>query len=189
MRNLIFLLVGSFVLLALPSVIGHETLAQTRRKTKIDVKYDKKKDVSTVRLEELVLWKSPVGFQQVTMSVSFDYPKRVIVTPKTVSLRFRAVTDDRSPFLGEKLEAMVDGVRAELGKFKDFDSRSLTPTRGQFLFDKVDNSISYADFVKLAQARSLTMIVASKDYKLSVEQMQMLRDFLEVMQAEGHELK
>ncbi len=189
MRNLIFLLASLFVVHPYPLLKGYESLAQTRRKTKVDVKYDKRKELSTVWLEELVLWKNPVGFQQVTMAASFNYPKRVIVTPKTVSLRFRSATEDRSPFVGDKLVAVVDGVRLELGKFEDFDNRSLTTTPGNFLFDRVSNSISYEDFVKLAQARSLTMIVASRDYKLSTEQIQMLRDFLELMQAQGQEFK
>ena len=53
----------------------------------------KKKDMTShFELEELILWKNPSRFEKVSMFVGFEYPKRIIATPKFVSLVFESAT-------------------------------------------------------------------------------------------------
>jgi hypothetical protein len=94
------------------------TATRSGRKTKVDVHYDKKKDISTARLEDIILWQNPVVFEQIAMVVAFDYPKRTIVTPNSVSLLFFSVTKDRTLLHTDSLAAEVDKVRLDLGKLE-----------------------------------------------------------------------
>jgi hypothetical protein len=157
-----------------------------KRKTKVDVRYDKKKALTTVRLEELILWKNPIHFEQIGMIVEFDYPQRIIVTPKTVSIVFHSATRDGRPFPTDSLVALLDGIRLDLGEMEGGDG-NLGP--GRSFLERRRISISYQDFSRITQAKKVVMLVGDRKYDLSDEQVQSLRDFLEFMQQEGQEFK
>src|SRR5437867_1575544 len=99
--------------------VGSESPQKTStRKTKVDVRYNTKTDITTVQLEELIIWKSPIRFEEIRMTFGFDYPKRTIVTPKLVSLRFIAATKDWDPFPVDDVDVMLDGARFNVGKME-----------------------------------------------------------------------
>jgi hypothetical protein len=158
-----------------------------RRKTKVDVRYDKKKDLTTVRLEELVLWTNPIHFEQIGMLVEFEYPQRIIVTPKTVSLIFYSATQDFRAFPTDSLVALLDGIRLDLGKMEGGNGDLGGPHR--FTLERRRSSISYQDFSRIASAKKLVMLVSDRKYDLTDEQIQSLHNFLELMQQEGQEFK
>jgi hypothetical protein len=163
--------------------------SNARRKTKVDVKYDKKTDLSTARLERIVLWEHPIGFEQISMTVSFDYPKRTIVTPKSVSLAFSSVTKGRRGFVNEDCLATVDGSKVDLGPLERRGNRDLMVVPGGSYFDRVQVTIPFADFARLAHAKKTTLAVGGNSCDLKDDQIQMLADFLQLMQQEGLEFK
>jgi len=194
MRDSIIIIVLSTIALSSPlthfSEISTPAAGQskTARKTKVDVKYDKKRDLTTVRLEDLILWKNPAFFEQVTMAIAFDYPKRTIATPKSVSVVFYSATKDRTAFRNEDFVATLDGVRLDLGKMERRGNRNLN-SPGGFFFDTVRTSIPYQEFLRIAQAKKLRLEVGGDTYDLSAEQLQSLANFLQLMQQEGQEFK
>lgn len=169
------------------SPASQQSPAVPTRKTKVDVRYDKKKALTTIRLEELTLWKNPIHFEQIGMIFAFDYPQRVIITPKTVSIGFYSATEDWTPFPTDSLVALLDGIRLDLGKMEGGDGKLGGP--GGFSLERRRTSISYQDFSRIAQAKKVVMLVGDRKYDLSDEQVQSLRDFLELMQQEGQEFK
>jgi hypothetical protein len=156
------------------------------RKTKVDVRYDKKGDKSTALLEDVILWKNPDRFEQLAMIVGFDYPKHIISTPKVVSLIFIAATRGWDPFPTDDIGTTVDGVRFEVGKLEPVN-RSLN--RPADAIDRRHASISYQDFSRLAKAKRASVSIGDRTYDLSDRQLQMLNDFLQLMQQEGQEFK
>ena len=165
---------------------------KSEHKTKVDLKYDHKKDVTTVWLDELKLWENPTGFEQVDITFSFDYPKRVIATPKTVLVTVRTAMQGGPLFDYQRdLVVTADGSRLSLGEMEGGDrrSRSLTPQRSEIYFEKLALAIPYEDFAAIARAKSVTVQIGERSYNLSDKQLQSLNDFLELMEAEGREFR
>ena len=165
------------------------TQPKQRRKTKVDVKYNKKKDLGIVILEQVMLWDSPGPFQEVRMNVSFTFPTHRIVTPKTVSMVFTAFTKETIEFKYDGFEAIIDGQRLDLGQMERARTfyRS-APPNGPF-FDVLQKAVPYDDFVRIATGKQVRLIVGGSPYDLSPDQRQMLSDFLMLMQQEGEEFK
>ena len=155
-------------------------------KTKVDIRYDKKKDMTTAELEELILWKNPSRFEKVSMFVGFEYPKRIIATPKFVSLVFESATRDWDPFPVDDVVATSDGARFELGK--------MAPRKGSLyragdVIERRRITISYLDFSRIAKAKKAAILIGDRKYDLTERHLQLLTDFLELMQQEGKEFK
>lgn len=162
--------------------------SKAEHKTNVGVKYDKKKDTTTVSLQDLILWTNPFGFEWVSLTVRFEYSKRAVVTPKAVSLIFISIARNMTAFRGEELGAVVDGVRLDLGKLKLPSDRNLSLSNG--LSTEVRGTpIPYQDFLRIAQAKKVRLEVGGNKYDLSESQIQSLNNFLQLMQQEGVELK
>jgi hypothetical protein len=167
--------------------MGPESPQKTStRKTKVDVRYNKKTDRTTVLLEELIIWKNPIRFEEIGMTVGFDYPKRTIITPKLVSLRFIAATKDWDPFPVDDVDVMLDRARFNLGKM---ESRKGSLYRAGDIIEGRRLSISYQDFSRIAKAHRVVILIGDRKYDLTDSHLQLLRDFLELMQQEGQEFK
>jgi hypothetical protein len=167
--------------------MGAESPQKTStHKTKVDVRYNKKTDITTVLLEELIIWKNPIRFEEIGMTVGFDYPKRTIITPKLVSLRFIAATKDWDPFPVDDVDVMLDGARFNVGKM---EPRKASLYRAGDIIEGRRLSISYQDFSRIANAHRVAILIGDRKYDLTDSHLQLLRDFLELMQQEGQEFK
>ncbi|HSE23775.1 MAG TPA: hypothetical protein VLB68_19050 [Pyrinomonadaceae bacterium] len=165
------------------------TKQKERRKTKVDVKYNKQKDLSVVVLEQLKLWDTPGTLGEVTMNVSFVFPTHRIVTPKTVSMVFTAYTKETIEFKYDGFEAIIDGQKVDLGHLERPHTfyRSVKP--GGPFFDVLEKAVPYEDFARIASGKQVRLIVGGSPYDLSADQRQILADFLTLMQQQGEEFK
>lgn len=194
---IIITLVASFIVSTLsvfPQGTNQPTAGQrkSKHKTKVDLRYDRKKEITTVWLDYMKLWENPTGFEQVDISFSFDYPKRTIVTPKTVLITIHAATEGGPRFEYQRdLMVVADGSKLSLGEMDGGDKRggSLTPRSGGVYFERLKLAISFEDFAVVARAGNVTVQIGERAYKLSDKQLQALSDFLELMQAEGREFR
>src|SRR5690349_13041176 len=66
---------------------------KTKRKTKVETRYDEKRGETLATIGPFELWKPPqnsvngeINYESIDLSVSFTYPGRKIVTPKSVTL-------------------------------------------------------------------------------------------------------
>lgn len=167
------------------------TASKSRRKTKVDVKYDKKKELTTVWLRDLILSKNPQGFEQINMSVSFSYPQHTIVKPKTVLIVIYSASMNGTLFdYYRDLAAIADGFRLKMGKMEYSSGQSeLTPLRATLSSEFLRLAIPYDDFSRIAKAKVAMVQIGERKYNLSDKQLQSLNDFLELMQQEGQEFK
>jgi hypothetical protein len=166
-------------------------LRKSERKTKVDLRYDKKKDITTVWLEYMPLWKNPLGFEQVDISFSFDYPKRTIVTPASVSVSVHSATKG-GPLFGNKCDliVMADGSSYSFGDMKGGcnQNRNLTSSRDTSL-ERLSAAIPFEDFSRIAKAKRVKIHIGGRTYDLSEKHLQSLYDFIELMRQEGQEFK
>jgi hypothetical protein len=167
------------------STVGHN---KTERKTKVNVNYDKKKDLTTVRLESMILWENPVEFEQVSLGVLFEYPKHIIITPKSVSLVFFSTAQYMTTFHSGELGAVIDGVPLNLGTLELPGNRDLRSPKAA-LSERLRLSIPYQYFMRIAQGKTIRLDVGGNKYDLSESQIQSLNNFLQLMQQEGVEFK
>jgi hypothetical protein len=164
---------------------GHN---KAERKTKVDVKYDKKKNVTTVRLESMVLSENPIEFEQVSMGALFEYPAHIIETPKSVSLIFFSTAQYMATFRNGALGAVIDGIPLNLGTFELPGNRNLRSPKGPFS-ETLRVSIPYQDFMRIAQGKTVRLEVGGNKFNLTESQIQALDNFLQLMQQEGVEFK
>jgi hypothetical protein len=166
-------------------------LRKSERKTKVDLRYDKKKDITTVWLEYMPLWKNPLGFEQVDISFSFDYPKRTIVTPTSVSVIVHSATKGWPLFENKcDLIMMADGSSFSFGDMKGGCNHNRNRASGRDTFlERLSAAIPFDDLSRIAKAKEVKIQIGGRTYDLSEKHVQSLNDFVELMRQEGQEFK
>ena len=198
MKYVVVTITFAAIILSYPSGVfsqgANQPSANQRKsegKTKVDLRYDKKKDTTTVWLEYMPLWKNPLGFEQVDISFSFDYPKRAIVTPTSVSVTVHSATKGWPLFENKcDLIVMADGSSFSYGDMKGGcnQNRNLTSGRDTSL-ERLSAAIPYEDFSRIAKAKEVKVQIGGRAYDLSEKHLQSLNDFVELMRQEGQEFK
>jgi hypothetical protein len=163
----------------------------SKHTTKVDVKYDKKKDLTTVWLKDLTLWKNPITFEQINMSVSFDYPKHIIVLPNSVLITIYSASKWGTLFENESdLIVIADNIRLSLGKMgREGEPNSALSSSATVFYERLKLAIPYENFSRIAKANKVEVRIGGRPYNLTDKQLQSLNDLLELMQQEGHEFK
>lgn len=176
---------------AIPAAVAQKPQAP-KRNLKVDVRYDKKKDVTTLRLEPLVIWEGgfAVPRDSMYMLVAFEYPKRTIVKPQEVWIHFDGGSGgDWEPFPTPNFAAVVDGVRLDLGTFEGGRGALIRSVpRGGIVIERRRQKVSFDNFAKIASARKLTLVIGDHDYDIATEHLQALNYFYQLMQQEGREI-
>lgn len=175
----------------MPEVLAQKS-STAKRNLKVDVKYDKKKDVTRLHLEPLTIWEGGFGVpgDKMHMHVAFEYPKRRIVKPQEVLVEFVGGSGgDWQPFPNANFAARVDGVRIELGAFEGGPGALMrTVPLGGVVYESRGHKVSFENFGKIATANKLTLVIGDHDYVISKEHLQALNDFYQLMQQEGRQL-
>jgi hypothetical protein len=156
----------------------------------VDATYDKKKDVTKIFLQPLLLWsnRQPDSFDQVRLFVGFEVPGTKIVKPKAVLFHFSASSSNVISFQSFEFSVLIDGTLLELGKLKGSQRRQINSPRSMTVYDDESITISYDDFTRIATSDSVTIIVGKRKFDLSGGQVRSLREFHALMQREGQEL-
>lgn len=123
------------------------------------------------------------------MSVAFEYPKRTIVTPKSVLIVIHSASNWQSLFDYDRdLVVTVDGSRLPLGKMEGNPNPSLSKKSSKF-FELLRQSIPYEDYARIAKAKKAKLQVGKQTFDLTEKQLLSLSDFLELMEQEGQEFR
>ena len=159
-------------------------------KIHVDATYDKKKNVTKLVLQPLLLWsnRQPDSFDQVRLFVGFEVPGTKIVKPKAVRFHFNASSSNVISFQSFEVSVLIDGTLVELGKLKGDQRRQINSPRSMTVYDDEWITISYEDFTRIATADSVTIIVGKRKFELAGRQVRSLREFHALMQREGQEL-
>ena len=177
-------IVAAFVAILITSAAVVPQSPSAGRAVEVTANYDKKKDLTTLYLGPLTLWKQPI-MQELTLAVSFDFPKRTITKPKEVLFGFQALSNESLMFPTMTFSVVVDDQRLDFGKMTgDWKGPS-----GGLMIEKLRMPVSYENFAQIVAGKKVTLIVAERNYDLSAEQMRALRGFHQVMQREGQQVQ
>lgn len=152
---------------------------------RVNAFYDKKKDVTTLSLQPLELYRNKINHDQVLLYVSFQCPKKTIVKPAEVSLRFNGFSSKSINFTSEDLSVVVDGDVLTLRKL----NRSRRGTSFDAVYEDATTTLSYEDFSRLARAEKASFLIGNRQMDLSELILVGLRQLHDVMQREGQEIK
>jgi hypothetical protein len=199
MRRLILISVFCAFWLACPPSARPQSAKQAKadHQTKVKVRYDKAKDLTTVSLEPLTVWSATGEIRSkdnLELSVAFKYPGHTIATPESVVLVITA-RDQTGPQFGHerKLTVISDDVSADLGEMELIDSQVMPNGRvgggGVWAFEMLRLSVPYQDWLRIANANNVKMQVGEKKFELSSKSRQSLHDFAELMQQVGQEFR
>ena len=199
MRRLIQITICCALWLACPSPANSQSARQTKpdHKTKVKVRYDKAKNLTTVSLEPLMVW-SATGeidsMDSVQMSAAFQYPEHTIATPKTVTLGITARGSMGTQFSHErKLTVVADDVPSDLGEMELVAGHVIRGPQmvggSMWAFEVLRLSVPYQDWLRMANADKVKIQVGGRKFELSSKTLQALRDFAELMQQQGQEFR
>ena len=167
-----------------------QTPATSTQPIQVNASYDKKKDVTRLVLQPLLLWTNPNPDQveQVRLFVGFECPSKKIVRPKEVLFRFSAQSQNFLSFPSLEFSVSIDGALLELGKLKGSQRNQIYPN-SRIIYEDESITISYEDFTRIVTANNVTIIIGKRKFDLPSEEIRLLREFHKLMQREGQEIK
>ena len=158
-------------------------------KTKVDLKYDKAKNLSSVTLP-LSIWEGISKTDSLDLDVTFAYPGHVIVTPSMVRFRFFVSDDPAFGINDEALVFHVDGARLDLGNMKEVHHSNRT--EGEYIkstFQVFELSVPYDKLTQIVKGKLVKIELGGRKYDLSSKNLKALSDFAELMKQNGQEFK
>ena len=185
---------------AVPAQSDKQATAKERKsehKTKVELRYDKKRDETTAWLEPLVVWsatgegRSP---DSIELSAAFTYPKHTIAIPKTVTIRIYAQSRRGRQFTHDrKLVVTADDVRLNLGEMElkhSVGDRTVPQIGGEaWAYEMLELPIPYETWLQIAKAKKVNVQIGHRKFDVSDKHLQSLSNFAELMQQEGQEFK
>ena len=181
---------------------------QSKRKTKVETEYDGKKDETIARIGPFVLWKAAqnplsgeVKHEEANLFVSFSSPGKKIVTPKLVTIRIFATSQERAGFEGKgffgkeyELSVTTDsgpytfGKMVLLGVTRERAAGNAVGTSSLIILkETIGRPIPFDDFAQIAKSEKVEIKIGDRKFKLRKEHLVAFRDFVSLMEQEGTE--
>lgn len=173
-----------------------------KHKTKVETKYDARKNETEARIGPLELWKPPSGvsaglnYERVDLFIYFSYPGKKIVTPKTVTFLVFSYTIAGTLFDKERnISILTDSRNHDLGDLEIVSkSQSRVSTGDAYPLtmatlntEQARKAIPFDDFAQIAQAKTAQLKLADRKFKIAKEHLEAFRNFLLLMQQQGME--
>lgn len=120
----------------------------TQRPVRITASYDKKKDITKLFLQPLLLWgnQTPEQYEDVRLYVGFECPGKKIVRPKEILFSFSASSENFVSFPSLEFSVSIDGEVLELGKLKGSQRNKISPVDfSRTIYEDESITISYED--------------------------------------------
>lgn len=200
-----FLILPILLLFSAPALIYSQTPAASpnpKHKTKVETRYDAQINATGARIGPLELYHPPSGisaglnFERVDLFISFSYPGKQIVTPKTVTLTVNSVTVARNQFEHERnISVLTDSGNHDFGDLEVLSTDIKRVTTGDAYplvaatlhYEVVRKDIPFDDFAQIAQAKTAQIKLADRKFKITKEHLEALQNFLKLMQQQGLE--
>ena len=173
-----------------------------KHKTKVETSYDAQKNETQARIGPLELYRPPGGisaglnYERVDLLISFSYPGKKIVTPRTVTLTVYSATVARNQFEHERnISVLTDSGNHDFGDLEILSSNeSRVNTRDSYPlvaatvhYEVVRKAIPFDDFAQIAEAKTAQIKLADRKFKLAKEHLEAFRNFLRLMKQQGLE--
>lgn len=181
---------------------------QSKRKSKVETAYDGKKDETVARIGPFVLWKASqnplsgeVNHEEANLFVSFSSPGKTVVTPKFVTIRILATSQERGGFEGKgffgkerELSVTTDSKPYTFGKMelvgvtRARDAGNALGTANLIILkETIIKAIAFDDFAQIAKSEKVEIKIGDRKFKLKKDHLVAFRDFVSLMEQEGSE--
>ncbi|HYG80721.1 MAG TPA: hypothetical protein VD861_10055 [Pyrinomonadaceae bacterium] len=179
---------------------------QAKRKSKVETEYDGKKDETVARIGPFVLWKASqnplsgeVNYGEVSLSASFSSPGKKIATPKFVTIKIFAASQERGGFEGKgffgkeyELSVTTDSGPSTFGKMvllgvtrEKAAGNALGTSSLVVVKETIVKPIPFDDFARLARSEKVEIKIGERKFKLKKDHLVAFRDFVSLMEQEG----
>ena len=178
------ILVFLLTLVSLAFAQSSESKRKFKHRGKIETKYDKFKDQTTVRLNPYYVQGTAPKLDPtagIEITASFVYAGQKLNAPPDI-VSFGIVSASADAFKYEQdrgLIALVDGERIDLGQMEREDaSYKKYPyvISNRYYVETLSAPIKYELFLKIANAKIVEMQIGKKEFKLKDEHLEALRD-------------
>jgi hypothetical protein len=174
-----------------------------KHRTKVETKYDARKNETEARIGPLELWKPPgsvsagLNFERVDLVVYFSYSGKKVVTPKLVTFLVFSKTIGGQPQFERERNISISTDSGD-HNFGDLELLSTSQSRvstgdaypltmATLTQEVVRKAIPFDDFTQIAQARTAQIKLADRKFKFTKEHLEAFRNFLMLMQQQGLE--
>ena len=173
---------------------------EPKRKTKVETRFDKKRNETHAHIGPFEIWKPPsphlsgeVNFESVDLEVSFSYPEKRIVKPKSVTFVVFS-TSQRGPEFDKRraLRFSIDAGQYDLGEMElagmgDGRVQGIGGGRRSLVREVLSKSIPFEDFARIARSEKAEMEIGNRKFKLQKGHLEAFRNFVYLMEQEGLE--
>lgn len=174
---------------------------QSERKTKVETEFDGTKNETLTRIGPFVLWKASknplsgeVNYGEVALSVSFSSPGKTIATPKFVTIKILATSQERGGFEGQgffgreyELSVTTDSGPYSFGKMvllgatrEKAAGNALGTSSLIVLKETIVKPIPFDDFARIARSEKVEIKVGSREFKLRKDHLAAFRDLVSI---------
>ena len=181
---------------------------QSKGKSKVETEYNGKKDETVARIGPFSLWKASqnplsgeVNYEEVNLFVSFSSPGKKVVTPKFVTLKVFATSQERAGFEGKgffgkerELSATTDSGPNTFGKMElvgitreRAPGNALGTANLVILKETIIKAVPFADFAQIARSEKVELKIGERKFKLKKDYLATIKNFLSLMEQEGSE--
>lgn len=181
---------------------------QSKRKSKVETEYNANRNETVARIGPFVLWKASqnplsgeVNHEEVNLFISFSSPGTKIATPKFVTIKILATSQERSGFEGKgffgkeyDLSVTTDAAPYTFGKMvllganrESAAGNALGTAKLVILKETIGKPIPFDDFAHIARSEKVEFKIGERKFKLKKDQLVALRDFASLMEQEGSE--
>jgi len=154
---------------------------------KIESTYDKTKDETLVffnlmriRAATNLEWDGAAvtSDERVGFSMYFTYPGQKLTTPKWVGIGIASVTHEPKQYGDYKLTIVADNQTLSIGTLTVHDKGTTrsSPQQAVGRVQMLEGTISYEQFLQIANARKVKMQIGYKELPLDTENLEAIRD-------------
>ena len=160
----------AFIVFIAVSQVMPVAMAQEAKQQQVKVEYDAAKDQTLISLNPFVL--ASRKFEELRLGAITGYPGRVKTKPKEVVLIFLSLsTSDASKYETiRKLTVTADGQKFLLG-----EASHAKQAQNNLFIETMSASMQMEDFLRICNAKRVTMKLGLTEVELTTEQIATLR--------------
>ena len=161
----------SVLLIAVATTLGQD--AQSSQRPEIETTYNQAKDVTTVKLPQSRISEERDRYRSLDYSIFYTYPGREKQIPSHVNFELVAIVKARKLNTDLYVVFVIDDERLH---FSSNRAAILNPVPGRlWIGERMDFSIPYESFKKLAGAQHVTIKMGDTNFDLSEEVLASIR--------------
>jgi hypothetical protein len=175
---------------------------KTKHKTQVEAKYDERRDETLAAVGPFEVWRPPenplsgeINYERIDLSVSFTYPGKRIVKPKSVTLMLYTSSEGGAQFeKNRRLSFSTNAGQYDLGDAEYLGKgegrvakKALGTANTPLVREVLRKSIPFEDFSHIAQSEKADLKIGGRKIRLEKKHLEAFRNFVLLMEQEGLE--